>query len=85
MRNLGWPLHPLGLAVANTWGGIVDVFACVLVASLLKMVVLRYGGLRGYRQVLPFFLGLMLGDFTIGPLWLLIGAVLDIPTYVFFL
>lgn len=85
LQNPGWPLHPLGLAVANTWGGLVDVFTCVLVASLLKVVVLHYGGLRGYRTVLPFFLGLMLGDFTIGPLWLLIGAVLDIPTYVFFL
>jgi hypothetical protein len=71
--------------VANTWGGLVDVIACVFTASVLKMVVLHYAGLRGYRQVLPFFLGLMIGDFTVGPLWLLIGVALDIPTYVFFL
>jgi hypothetical protein len=85
LRGSAWSIHPLGLAVANTWGGIVDVFTCILFASLTKALVLRYGGMHGYRKVLPFFLGLMIGDFLVGPGWLLVGTLLDIPTYVFFL
>jgi hypothetical protein len=38
----------------------------VLVAWALKLLVLRYGGLRAYRQALPFFLGLVLGQFAAG-------------------
>jgi hypothetical protein len=29
-------------------------------------VILRYGGLRGYRAALPFFIGLVLGEFAAG-------------------
>jgi len=33
-----------------------------------------------YRRTLPFFLGLVLGDYTMGALWSLIGVVWDVPT-----
>ena len=52
-------------------------------AWLLKLVVLRYGGLRLYRTAVPFFLGLTLGQCVVGSLWSLIGIALDIPTYSF--
>ena len=33
-----------------------------------------------YRQAVPFFL--ILGDYTLGCVWSLIGLVLQIPTYI---
>ncbi|MSR82617.1 MAG: hypothetical protein EXS58_06785 [Candidatus Latescibacteria bacterium] len=57
----GWPLHPVGLAVAltNTVSG--DWFGMFL-AWLIKNLALRYGGIVLYRQLRPFFVGLILGS-----------------------
>ncbi len=33
------------------------------------------------RTAIPFFLGLILGDYTMGSLWAILGPVLGIPTY----
>ena len=54
------------------------------VAWLTKLVVLRHGGLKFYRQTLPFFLGLVLGDYTLAAIWSLIGVIWGIPTYQMF-
>ena len=50
-------------------------------AWLVKFLILRYQGLRGYRTALPFFLGLILGDFVLAVTWTLIGMALGIETY----
>jgi hypothetical protein len=80
LRFLWWPLHPVGYALANTWTMAWLWFPCLLM-WVIKGLVLRYGGLRLYRQWLPFFLGLILGDYLAGGLWAILGAVLDIKIY----
>jgi hypothetical protein len=80
LRFLWWPLHPIGYAVANTWTMAWLWFPCLLM-WVVKGLVLRYGGLRLYRQWLPFFLGLILGDYLAGGLWAILGAILDIKIY----
>jgi hypothetical protein len=82
MRFFWFPLHPLAYAVANGWG-MHNLWSCVFVGWLVKSIVLRYGGLRRYRELIPFFLGLMLGEFFWGSLWTLCGIALDIRTYDF--
>ena len=52
-----------------------------LIGWLIKSCVLRYGGMRGYRLCLPFFTGLILGDYVSGCLWAIIGCVGHIHTY----
>lgn len=75
----------LGFAAA---GGInllngFQVWFPFFIAWLVKWVVLRYGGLRFYRRALPFFLGLTLGDYTLGAIWTIIGVLWHVPTYQF--
>ena len=81
-RFFGWPFHPIGYAISGSWSMNL-VWLPLLIAWLAKLTVLRYGGLRLYRIALPFFLGLILGDCTMGTLWSLIGLLLGTPTYNF--
>ena len=57
-----WPLHPIGFPISSTFSWMA--FNAFL-AWALKGPVLRYGGIKLYRTVRPFFLGLVLGHFTI--------------------
>lgn len=84
LRNLlpGFPLHPLAYAAANSWG-MANLWVPIMIGSLCKAAVLKAGGLRGYRNALPFFFGLMLGEFAVGGSWTLLGMALKTPTYEF--
>jgi len=81
--RLGWfPFHPVGYAVSSSWS-LSLLWLPLLIAWVIKLLLLRYGGLPAYRQALPFFLGVILGECVVGSLWTLIGIALDIPTYAF--
>jgi hypothetical protein len=81
--RLAWfPLHPLGYAVANSWG-MAQIWLPVAIGSILKAVVMRYGGLRVYRRAVPLFLGLILGEMLVGCFWSLYGIALGIRAYDF--
>jgi hypothetical protein len=77
-----WPFHPLGYAVTSSWE-INLVWMPLFIAWVLKAVILRYSGLPGYRRSLPFFFGLMLGQFVIGSFLNIYGIVMEVPTYQF--
>lgn len=69
--RLAWfPIHPLGYALCGTWTMMVFWFSC-FVAWLLKVLILRYGGMRLYARARPFFLGMVLGEFTMAVLFTL--------------
>ena len=79
-RFVWWPFHPIGFAVANT--GTLDwLFMPTLLGWACKVLVVRYGGLAGYRQALPFFIGLVLGDYAISAFWALISLATGMPGY----
>ncbi len=62
--RLAWfPLHPLGYALSGSWTMMVFWFPC-FVAWLSKVFILRYGGMKLYSRARPFFLGMVLGEFT---------------------
>jgi hypothetical protein len=82
-RFAGWPLHPVAYALSASWS-IHLVWTPMLIAWLVKLIILRYGGLRFYRRGLPFFFGLILGESVVGCSWSLIGLVFDLPSYNFF-
>ncbi|MES2461516.1 MAG: DUF6785 family protein [Armatimonadota bacterium] len=79
-RFTSWPLHPIGYVLAET-STMVWLWCPTLIGWLLKMLTLRYGGMSLYKKMIPFALGLILGDYIISSLWALIGLYLQIPTY----
>jgi hypothetical protein len=63
-RLLWWPLHASGYVLSGaSWGGMIYFWFPVMVSWLLKFVILKFAGLPAYRRAMPFFLGLVLGDF----------------------
>ena len=75
-----FPLHPAAYVLNTSFAN--DFFWCdMFVAWAMKSLLLRYGGMRMYRQAMPFFLGLILGDFVTGAAWSLIGTVLHLQLF----
>ena len=77
-----WPLHPLAFAVTSSWE-INLVWGPLFLAWLFKSLILRYGGRGGFHKALPFFIGLMLGQFVVGSIWNIYGISVGLPTYQF--
>ncbi|HEX5324305.1 MAG TPA: DUF6785 family protein [Capsulimonadaceae bacterium] len=79
-RFADFPLHPAGYVLNTSFAN--DFFWMdMFIAWLLKAVILRYGGMALYRRLLPFFLGLILGDFVTGAFWSIIGTVYHLDLY----
>ncbi len=78
-----WLLHPLGYALATT-NSMEYMWCPFLIAWLAKLITLRYGGIRAYRAALPFFLGLILGDYVIPTLWGVFGMLTGYQQYMAF-
>jgi hypothetical protein len=82
LRLVGFPLHPLGYAVANSWG-MFNLWLPVAIGSMCKAIVLRSGGLQAYRRATMLFYGLMLGEFAVGCSWTIVGMLMGARTYDF--
>jgi hypothetical protein len=84
MRFLWWSLHPIGYAISYWWAMNLLWFP-ILLSFIAKTIILRYGGLNLYRRSIPFFLGLILGEYTIGGIWNIIGMILGRRMYTFWI
>ncbi|HPT96728.1 MAG TPA: hypothetical protein PLU39_02550 [Armatimonadota bacterium] len=71
---LGWPLHPIGYAVAGHFA-MQQLWCPFFVAWLVKLLTMRFGGIRTYRALLPFFLGAILGDYLVPMGWAVVGLL----------
>ena len=65
----GFPLHPIGYLFASSFALEWGMWNIIFVTWLIKSVVVKYGGLRVYRQSLPLFFGLALGDAVAHLVW----------------
>ena len=77
-RFIWWPLHPIGFPIASTYTIVYYGWLVIFMAWLAKTCVLRYGGIRLYRELTPFFLGLVLGEFFTASLWVFIDGYFDV-------
>jgi hypothetical protein len=79
-----WPFHPMGYALSLSFA--MDYFwFAFLVGWLIKLVLVRWGGMRTHMQAAPFFLGLILGDYVVGSLWAIYGPAMQMSTYKIFI
>jgi hypothetical protein len=77
-----WPFHPAGYAVSSSWSMNVFWFS-IMLSFFAKWVILKSGGIKVHRQAIPFFLGLILGEFIVGSVWSIIGVSMHRPMYRF--
>jgi len=75
-RFLWWPLHPVGYLMAEHYT--MDwLWFPFLIVWIVKRLILKQGGIKLYRKISPFFLGLVLGNSvvscTVGTISLIIG------------
>lgn len=77
---LWWPFHPAGYALAVSYA--MDYFwFCFFIAWVLKSLIVRFGGMKAHNSAMPFFLGLILGDYVMGSIWALVGPLMHLITY----
>ena len=78
-----WPLHFIGFPVGASAPLAAGWFS-IFMAWMLKGLILKYGGVNIYRAMLPFFLGLILGEFVSAGLWVIIDGLTGITGHVIF-
>ena len=82
-RFLWWPFHPVGYVLSGTWS-VDNIWMPLFISWLAKMIFTKYGGIKMYRRAVPFFAGLILGQFIIGGIWSLLGTFFNIPIKFYF-
>ena len=83
-RFLFWPLHPASYAIASSPHTFGWLWFSVFVSWAIKSLILKFGGIRSYRKALPLFLGLILGEYTVGGAWVLVRLLFNIEVYSFY-
>ena len=83
-RVLWLPLHPLGFIISGSGELALDMWVPLVACTVAKWLILRHGGIRSYRRAVPFFLGLVLGDFLIGSIWSVLSIALNVTMYQFY-
>jgi len=74
-RFYWWPLHPLGFPISVGWlTG--QIWFSIFISWLLKLFILKYGGIKLFSAARPFFLGLILGEATAGGFWLIVDWIM---------
>lgn len=75
---LRFPIHPVGYVMLLTYGG-KWMMGSVFIAWLVKALVLRYGGITMFRRLVPFFVGLVLGEISLVGLWFVLVRFMSGP------
>ncbi len=71
-RSTWFALHPIGFIIGSGYP-ISCIWFSIFIGWLLKTAIMHWGGYRVYRQVRPFFLGLIVGDAIAGAIWIVVG------------
>ena len=82
LRFIWWQLHPLGYPLAGYYH-FEKLWFPFFLSWLIKWICIKQGGIKSYRRLLPFFLGLVLGEFICGSVWGIIGLITSERTYTF--
>ena len=68
-----WPIHPVGFIICSVvWTDVL--WFSIFLAWIAKLVVVSVGGPTTYRKARLFFLGMVLGQFTVAGVWALVDT-----------
>jgi hypothetical protein len=80
-RFLAWPLHYLGYPISDGWVASCIWFS-VFLGWLIKLFIVKYGGVKLYKAVRPLFLGFILGQVAAASMWMVINFLTGVPVEV---
>lgn len=84
VRLFWWPFHAVGYAVSGAADWCMNwIWASLLVSCLVKWIILRHGGVKTYRKAIPFFIGMVLGEFVTGSVFSIAGLIYGTRVYAF--
>ena len=73
-RHLWFSLHPIGFIMMQTYP-MSRMWLSIFIGWTLKVVILRYGGPKGLRRIMPGFLGLAFGDIVMMVFWVIVASI----------
>jgi hypothetical protein len=76
LRFAWWPLHPVGLLIAYGWP-IKQIWFSIFLGWLLKILIVRFGGMGLFRMARNIFIGLIIGEAAAAGFWLIVCLVLS--------
>ena len=82
-RFLWWTLHPAAYPLASSNFTMGWLWSSIFTSWLLKWIILKQGGFKAYRRAIPFFFGLILGDYLVGGIWNVWGILSHRYIYTF--
>lgn len=84
LKFLWWPFHPIGYAVANTFT-MQYLWSPFFFGWLAKVIALKSGGIKSYRNFVPFFLGLIMGETVGNGFWVtILGEIFGVHGFAYF-
>jgi len=69
-----WPLHPVALLICNTHM-VINFWFSIFFAWLVKGMVVKFTGQRGYRRGRQLLIGAVLGGFLAGGTWAIVDLI----------
>ncbi len=84
LRFPWWPLHPIGYAMGPSWP-MIQLWFSIMVGWFIKVFLLKAGGMKAFNRARPFFLGMVLGEFVIGGIWIIIDGITGLKGHRIFL
>jgi len=82
-RFTWFPFHPLGLAVASTYRVMLP-WLSIFLGWLLKMMIVRFGGVKAYHKGKYFAIGLICGTFVASGIWFFIAIITGMRNFSIF-
>lgn len=69
-----WPVHPVGFIICSVYWTDALWFS-IFLAWVTKLILVKVGGQGLYRKARRFFLGMILGQFTVAGVWAVIDTL----------
>jgi hypothetical protein len=79
-RFLWWPLHPIGYLLGATYPP-YHLWSAIFFGWLIKYLVLKFGDVKRYRAIRPFFMGVVVGEYAMIGIWTILGMFTGVGYY----